>query len=129
MNRFYYLYINSEVSLKANTKPVAERMLKQILGLSPYSLWIHAQRLTRYHTKRYLIMEVTEKQHTALTAVMTNGGLHPLPELFTLTMGVTTLQIDSKAWTQEYNDGRNRGMAQPRTKQVNEDELSQLEGN
>jgi len=129
MNKFYYLYIESDVSLKASTKPVAERMLKQILGLNPYSIWIHAQRLTRYHTKRYLIMELTEKQDDALTAVMTNGGVHPLPNLFTLASGNTTLTVDTKSWTQEYNDGRNRGMAQPRTKQVNEAELSQLEGN
>lgn len=125
--RYFYLYIESDISLRSSTKPVAERILKQQLGLVPNDLWVHAHRLTRYHRRRYLMMELRPKQAEVLTAVMTGGGAEPLPELFTLVSGGVTLQIDTKSWGREWNDGRNRGVAQPRVKQ--ETEYTNLEGN
>lgn len=125
--RYFYLYINSEKSLKAETKPVAQRILKEQLGLVPNDIWIHAARLTRYHRDRYLMMELRPKQAELLTAVMTDAGAQPLPELFTLTAGTTTLSIDTKSWGAEWNDGRNRGLAQPRV--TTQTEYTNLEGN
>lgn len=125
--KYCYIYIESPVGLRANTKPVAERILKQRIGLVPNGLWVHAHRLTRYHRRRILMMELRPKQHEALLAVMADGGSQPVPPIFTLTQGDVTLEIDTKFWNEEWNDGRNRGLAQPRTVKQ-EEEYSTMEG-
>ena len=130
-----YVFIESERGLRAETLPTAKKILKEFFGLKPQDMWVHAARLTRYHTKRSLMMELSDRQHATLVAHVTGKGATPVPEVLTLVYTGNgafnsqqiTVTIDMKFWSPDFNDGRNRGIAQPRIK--NQDEYTNLEGN
>jgi hypothetical protein len=119
--KYYHIEIESPLGLRTATKSTAQKILKNTLGIKPSVLKVRAENMTRYHRRRSLIMGLSDRASGLMEDVFTVGGATPLPLRVTLTYADKELMIDTKSWTMEFNDGRNRGSAQPREAENYED--------